>query len=774
MVIVILLISEFGLILAQLGHFSITNLSILTGVFLGITFILGKSGLKLSIPRKKETLLFLPVLAIAGILFFQPHQYMDGGWDPGGYINTGVHIGRTGSVSYHDQMLAQMNESDQRMVCGFIKNDGTGIKYPGLYIKDINKALIVPQFFQLYPVWIAIFYKLAGLGGVFYVNPFFALCSVILMFFIGQRIGKSYGLLTSFLLAINIIQIWNARFSTSEILGQFLLLSGFYLWIRYLDSKKGFFAFWAGLAIGEFLLVSITSLLIIPIVIAYLVFRRNKKDICFALPFLLILAHLVIQLSTFSSIYLESVIMFFRHKEIYLCIGIFFLVLFSIPFLKKVPSKYLRFSLASSIAGAFIYAYLIRPHIVPSIEALNLVELGRFLSPLGLVLAAIGLVVLIHREDREDILFFVTTGIIAAIFFIYNKRMFSRYPFALRRYIPIVIPVYCFCISYFCFLLRQLFKPPAQAHRARIYSMRILSIAVILLVTVIPLKKNKDIILARDYHGSLAFWKELANQLDDKAIYISNRYRWVRPLTDIFGKQVLAFTGAPEFSGEKIAGFAGNLIENGKKVYYISDLPKPCLLNVDFAEVYKKSFETEYLEHSLTFPPVVKPLNLSFKIFEMIPIEESKIVKADEYTIDIGVDSMGLLSGFDKARRFGGIPKYARWTFSKAELVIPWFGEDVPQSLTIFASGMPKKAGSTYVSVYVGNSPVIENYLIGGNLKEHRFFIPAGTVKTKDKKRVVLTVKSNTWNPDEYGIRGYPDQLGIMIYWVKISRGGSS
>ena len=786
LVILILLTSELGLILSQLSHFSITKLALLTGAFLGITLVLGRSKLKLSIHRKsndllpspmpasrqtgrdrqpaaffpkkkKQILLFLPVAAIAGILFFQPYEYMDGGWDPGGYINTGVHIARTGSVLYHDELLAQMDKSDQEMLCGFIRNDGTGIKYPGLYIKNIHEGLIVPQFFHLYPVWIAIFYKLAGLRAAFYVNPFFALCSVILIFFIGQRIGRNYGFLTAFLLAVNIIQIWNARFSTSEVLAQFLLLSGFYFWIRYLDSKDGFMAFCAGLAMGEFLLVSVTSLLIIPVVITYLIFRTNKKDIYFALPFFLILAHLVIQLCTFSSIYFESVIRFFRHKEIYLCAGTFLLVLSSIPFLKKMPSRYLKFPLASLIAGVFIYGYLIRPHIVSSIEALNLVELSRFLSPAGLAAAVIGLVLLTCREKREDILFFVITGLIAAVFFIYGKRMYSRYPFALRRYIPAVIPVYCFCISYFCFFL----------NRYRIG--RFFSIAVICLVATMPFKICRDIIPVRNYHGSLDFWKGFASQLDDDAVYISNRYRWARPLTDIFGKQVLAFSGVPEFGGEKIAGFARKLIENGKKVHYISDLPKPYLLSVDFIEVCKKFFGTEYLEDSLTFPPVVKPLNLCFKVFRVIPIEESGMPKAEEYNVDIGAGNMGLLCGFDKARRFGGIPEYARWTLSKAELVIPWFGEGVAQTLTMFASGMPERAGSTYISLHVENLPVIEGYCVGEGLKEHEFFIPAGSVKTGDKKRVVLTIESNTWNPGEYGIKGYPSHLGIKIYWIKIN-----
>ena len=123
-----------------------------------------------------------------------------------------------------------------------------------------------------------------------------------------------------------------------------------------------------------------------------------------------------------------------------------------------------------------------------------------------------------------------------------------------------------------------------------------------------------------------------------------------------------------------------------------------------------------------------------------------------------------------RARRFSGIPEYARWTLGKAELVIPWFGDHGAQTLTLFASGMPKKAGSTYVSISVENFPVLKDYPIGDTLKEHEFLIPAGSVRTGDKKRVVLTIESNTWNPAEYDIGGYPDRLGLKVYWVRISK----
>lgn len=689
LIIFILVTLELSLILAHIGKFCV--LPVLS-VSLLISSICGRY-----LRCKRLNLAhLLMVLIIASLFFFQPYEYIDGGWDPGNYINTGVHIARTSGIIYHDDTIKEAK--------------GTIIKYPGLYIKDAKKGIVVPQFFHLYPVLIAIFYKLFGLKSVFFINPILALLSVILL-------GRRFGFLSSLLLSLNIIQIWNARFPTTEILGQFLLLSGFYFWMEYLENGNRSYAFWAGISFGEFLLTIVTSFLIIPLMIIYLFYRHNRQDIYFAIPFSCLLIHLILQLHFYSSIYLESVLMFFRRKEIYLG-GLLFI---SFLFLFKVKPR----TIAFGVPFLFIYAYFIRPRISNSIEALNLVELGNWLSFFGLLVATIGLTRIIWKEKDEGLLLFILTALVFAIFFIYDKRMFSRYPFALRRYIPIVIPGYCVCISYLC-------KKTG----------RLIGAILAILVIAIPFFRCRDIIGIRDQKGWLGFWTEFANYMDNNAVYISNRYRWARPLTDIFGKNVLT---------EK------ELLKEG--VYYITDNEKPYSLNWDFLELYSKTYKGEYMEHSLTFPPRRRKQEINFRIYKVTELQE---LTEDEYMVDIGEEDIGLLSGFDKARKFSGIEGTARWTFGEASLVIPAGG----RSLTIMAGGMPKKAGESIISLYINNKPIVENYRLDEQMKIYRFKIDPKEIG----KRAILRIESNTWSPSRYGIKGYPDNIGILLDWVKIER----
>lgn len=683
LLIFILIASELSLILAHLGIFRIWPLA-----------IAGLSALFVY-PRCSKTGLghikwLLPVLGIAFFLFFRPYQYMDGGWDPGSYVNTGVHIAQTGGVIYNDEIV---NE------------------YPGLYIKDRDRGLVVPQFFHLYPVWIAIFYKLFGLKSVFYVNPFFALLNVILVFLIGKKLmGKRYGIIAALLLCLNIIEIWNARFSISEILSQFLLLAGFYFLLE--DNRASLF--WAGVSFGEFLLVNITSVLIIPVLIIYFIHRANKRDIYFIIPFLFFLGRLVIQLCTYSSIYLGNVIVFFQRSEIYYGILLFIALLF----IWKINYRVIAFS----VPLFFIYGYFIRPRISGSIEALNLVELGNYLTLPGLILGAIGIMAVIYKKKDEKMALFALIALVYAVFFLFDKRMNTRYPFSFRRYSAVVIPAYCLFTAY-----------------AGRFS-RIISLGLIPFVIAVPLYRCRDIITVKDHNGWLGFWTEFAGRMDPNALYVSNNYRWARPLSDIFGKKVTV---------------SKRFIKEGR--YYISDNNKPYSLDVDFIEVYSQSYKGEYLEHSKTFPPKRRMRGFNFKIYKT---DKIGVPGRDEYFVDIGREDIGLLSGFDKARRFRGIEGTARWTFGEARMVIPLPGD----FLTICASGMPKEAGESVISLYINDKPIVEDYRISEEMKEHVFKILA----IESGRRAVLKIKSTTWSPNKYGIKGFPDGLGILLDWVKV------
>jgi len=748
------LTSELSMILAEAGCFSLFGVIV---SFL-ITLLFYYRKINVLPPELIAVRLWIvPVLCLAAFLFFQPYQYMDGGWDPGNYINTGIHIARTGNILYAGEAV-----KDQINAEGTNKGD---ILYPGMYIRDHATGTAVPQFFYMFPVWVAIFYKLFGLKAAFYINPFFALINVFLIYLICKKLfGEPGGILSALLVTINIIQIWDARFPVSEMMGQFFILSGFWFWYLYLESDHASYAFWAGVGLGEFLLVNVTSIAIIPCVLLYLLYRMKKKDLYFAAPFLFLSAHLVIQLHYFSSPYFQFVLRFFNRNEAYMALLAAVWVISFIALIKLFPEEKIRWEKISRVCVAagtplvLIYAYFIRPKISGSVEALNLVELGHWLSVTGIVCAAAGFVLIIWKERREWLIIFSITALICAVIFIFDKRMMSRYPFALRRYIPIVIPAFCVCITYLFCVLRE---------KQNIIK-RAMAFIILPAIVIQPLWNCKDIVTVKDHHGYLQFWADLIGNTNKDAIYVTNSYKWAKPLNDIFGLRTIAFDGVSLDAGEKLCEFAKERLNGGAEIFFITDAKEfPYSDIVKFEKISEKEYSGKYLEHSLTFPPKIRQQNLTFALYKIGEIGDKD--DAVEYKIDVGENNVGLIRGFDMARNFDGLKTPARWTFQSAELIIPWFGDTVNNVINVRCQGMIKEAGSTVISLYIDNRPVAENIRVSEKMDEYSFCVNAGSIATKNSNRVTLTIKSSTWNPKDYGISGFPEDLGVLLDWVKIN-----
>ena len=694
----------------------------------------------------------LGILVLAGIFFFRPCEYIDGGWDPGGYINTGVHIGKTGNLLYKDTMLEGAGDNIKQYLVSSMRSDGSGARYPGLYVKNADKGLLVPQFFYLYPVWIAVFYLIAGIKSVFFVNSFFALGSVVLVFFIVRAvIGKPYGFIAALILSLNVIEIWNARFSTAEVLGQFLLLSGFYLWIRYLEEGKKIFGFFSGMAIGEFLFINITSIIIVPVVIMYFLYRLKKKDLCFIIPFALLSLQLMYQFTTFSSLYVESVIRFFRFKEIIIvAIGFSFICALVLFFRRYDFNKFRIPAVIFSIL-LFVYGYFLRPIYSHSFEKFNMFELSNYISVAGLFIAFIGFLFMVYRENKTELWFIMLAAFVSAVFFIYSKRMFWRYPFCLRRYVPIVVPFYAISLVYILKLLNS---------KLRRFG-KVFSTIGLCAIVAVPIYKNKDMILVRDFHDSINFCKEIAGDMKDEALYLASNHKWARPLADIYGKKVLVVRegGVLEIAKENL--------QKGREVYYITHSEKPYSMELDFSYSGKYSMKTSYLEHSLKFPQKKKNVEIVLFVYKMQNIKESE----NQSIVDIGSNGIGLLGGWDRVRKFRdkktGEWFSARWTTGEAKIVIP-YSIGIDRRIILRAKGMPPEAGETKISLIFGDKKLAEDYHIDSEFKEYVFVIPAGYLNVENKHRGVLTIQSNTWDPMDCGIKGYPENCGILIDWIEI------
>ena len=110
---------------------------------------------------------------------------------------------------------------------------------------------MVGQFPHLYPVWIAIAYETYGLTGARYVHGLWGVLGVLAVYLTGAALfGRRAAFAGAALLAVNVAQVWFARYFCVEMIFQALVFAGVLAYIRAHVDGDRFFAPIAGILIG--------------------------------------------------------------------------------------------------------------------------------------------------------------------------------------------------------------------------------------------------------------------------------------------------------------------------------------------------------------------------------------------------------------------------------------------------------------------------------------------------------------------------------------------
>ena len=110
----VLIAGFLGLVLAQAGLFSLVSLLLALGAYLAccLAFITAKgadspfSVTSIHVGREEAMIMLLHCLSL--VLYAKPAEYILGWLDAGWYVNTGVHIAKTGSLTGENQILSSL------------------------------------------------------------------------------------------------------------------------------------------------------------------------------------------------------------------------------------------------------------------------------------------------------------------------------------------------------------------------------------------------------------------------------------------------------------------------------------------------------------------------------------------------------------------------------------------------------------------------------------------------------------------------------------------
>lgn len=152
------------------------------------------------------------VVSLAAFLPGAPYALPDK--DPGVYVIHGASIAREGSISVPDDLRAEGAELLER---------GPGARFAGLWTEGSTTS-ITPQFYHLYPALLAVAHDLGGLSAEFHMNPLLGALSVVALALAARSAaGGIAGWLTAAFLVTNMLQVWQAKYPTTEILTQLLV-----------------------------------------------------------------------------------------------------------------------------------------------------------------------------------------------------------------------------------------------------------------------------------------------------------------------------------------------------------------------------------------------------------------------------------------------------------------------------------------------------------------------------------------------------------------------
>ena len=537
------------------------------GVIIGVAgaWRAKRRGLNVKLERtpRLEAAFLIALIGLMISLYFRPHEFIFGGADAGVYINLGATISRSGGLILENPDLTALPPEDIDMLFRLQPSNQIPSHYhlPGFYIGDDNAGEITPQFYPLHPVWLAVVYGLRGLGASLYLTPLWGLLGVLAVYFaVREAFGRvRLAALTAGLLSITATQIWFARYPTAEALTQFLLFAGLYGLARYARTREGWAALLAGVALGEVMLVRIDMyfLLAVPILLAaHLRLHRqlDRRYALFAGPFLVLTAHSFIHAVWQSWPYFYNTYFSGLGLPIPAPILIGGLIAAGAAFIsfdrfvatrsdwvQRVDPWWRRFLLLAAIGLVVLaaYAYFIRPlsadptkqfnywyanSTIPDVEPLNMVRLGWYLSPLGLLLSVIGGALLVRERTSGRTWILLGVGLFFTVLYTYNTYNNPHHIYVMRRYVPAAFPMLVLGAAYAVDRLAD-WRPPI----GRVGAIGLGAVTIGLLINAGRVSNSQI-----DYAGGIDQYRAFAQQIPADAIVLFDD-RSVVGATALFG-----------------------------------------------------------------------------------------------------------------------------------------------------------------------------------------------------------------------------------------------
>jgi len=755
----------------------------------------------------------MAVAVLCFALYARPGEYLLGGRDPGIYVAAMGSIARTGGITYVDPAVLSIPAEDLDLFYRHPdRPDYSWGRFMGFPLERPQTGRVVPEFFHLFPAFGAFLFQAMGVRGALATPVVFGVLGTLAALLALRRIfGAAPALLGALLLAVNVLQAWFARYPVSEPMSQFLILSGLLAFALWEERRTTAFAVLAGAMLGVSLLVRIDSVLLAVPLLAWLALRRAqnalgwRKAYPLVTPFALLACHALVHAAFWSRKYLLEIANrpYWRQPPAawLLATALVIVVILAghrlgpgLHVARREPDPLLagpriraqlaahqaaaRAVIAAALVLLALYAYAVRPALsawagadgndparamadAPALHALDfhklaahdaqsLVRLGWFVTPLGLGLGLLGLVIAL-REWQARYLFPLLTLLTFGLFYFYKIRVHADYYFAMRRFVPVVLPL---LMGLAAFAITRLARRPGPR--------RAIAAGLAAVLAVSFLRDTLPTLRHREWAGAVRFVDDVARRFGPQDIVIFEQPRSIHllslPLWAVHGVNTLElarFNPDPHRLQHLVRAWRSRY----RNIYFVHTYSTD-LCGLFLQRVEEHSFGGFEWERAYGRPPRGPEFkSLRFTISRVVLPEELQVPALPE--VDVGGSDDVQVSGFyDKE---GGGEHTYRWTGSCASIYVPAARPGSIIALTVSAGRRPASKPAI-VRVSLGRS-ALGSFTVGPDWEEHRLRVPSALADPLP----VLRLDVEGWRPanTEPGSDDVRD-LGVMVDRVRI------
>jgi uncharacterized membrane protein len=284
-----------------------------------------------------------------------------------------------------------------------------------------------------------------------------------------------------------------------------------------------------------------------------------------------------------------------------------------------------------AVCGAAFYAYFLRPVWEPAANANywygaieipvtnreNLVRIGWYVTPLGLALVVLGLCIMIWRERSLPVWVFGAIGLLSTVVYVYNILNNPHHIYAMRRYVPVVIPAMMIWGAYGL----------AYLSRARRRSIRLVTWIVLLAWLAGMVWQSRVIWRQVDDAGAVTALTEFNRRLEPGAIVLFDDQSPVgwgdvfgTPLRFIYEHPVFVLRNPQAVTPKALRALVRDWQQRGYPVYVMSQADKTVSVadSLPLSDAQQYLFETTVLQPTYTdYPNKVVPMRYDVAIREV-------------------------------------------------------------------------------------------------------------------------------------------------------------